>query len=107
MFEVVRGQAVRLRHKVRLAGGAIPTADPATVIIRVTDFAGVTTDYTLALGQVQKDTTTNLYGDYYYDLSTAGVTDAKLGIWHVAGITTGTPASADVNVFRLISETSG
>jgi hypothetical protein len=106
VLEVVRGQAVRLRLKVRLAGGVVPSSDPTTVVIRVTD-PTATVDYTLAAAQVQIDTTTNLHGDYYYDLTTAALADSKLGIWHVAGITTGTPASADVNVFRLISEVTG
>lgn len=107
MITVVRGQAVRCRFKPRLPGGGVPTGDPATVVIRITDGTqptGTTTDYTLAAAQVLKDTSINPFGDYYYDLSTAAATDAMLGFWIVAGISTGTPATAEKNVFLLVSE---
>lgn len=104
--EYVRGQVIRLTGQVRLVSGAVPGADPTTVTVRVTDNDNppVSTDYTLGAGQVIKDTTVNPFGDYYYDLVTAGLADAKLGYWIYAWITTGTPATAEKNTFRLVSE---
>lgn len=106
MNKYVRGQQIRLAISVRKVDGTVPTADPATVVIRVTDpdSPPVTTDYTLGAAQVQIDTSVNAHGDYYYDLATAGLADAKLGAWVYAGITTGTPATAEKNVFMLESE---
>lgn len=100
----VRGQAIRLSCQVRLASGAVPSGNPATVVVRVTDPAAATTDYTLGAGQVVLDTSQNAFGDYYYDLATAAATDAQLGWWIYAWITTGTPATAEVNTFKLVSE---
>lgn len=102
--EYVRGQTIRLAIKVRLVDGSVPTGNPATVTIRVTDPEAASTDYTLGAAQVILDTTLNPFGDYYYDLSTAGLADAKCGTWVYAGITTGTPATAEKNTFRLTSE---
>ena len=104
MIEVVRGQSVRCRISARLPGGGVPTADPTTVVIRITDPLAASTDYTLAAAQVVRDTTTNAFGDYYYDLSTSSALDTQLGYWIVAGITTGNPEVAEKNVFRLVSE---
>lgn len=107
MLPVSRGSVVRARVKIRLVDGSVPTADPTTVVVRVTDPSSPTpTDYTLAAAQVVKDTTVNPYGDYYYDISTAGLADSKLGRWVVAGMSTGTPTTSDTKVFLLQNETT-
>jgi hypothetical protein len=104
--EYVRGQKIRLAIKTRLVDGSVPIADPTTVTIRVTDPLGASTDYTLAAGQVVRDTSVNAFGDYYYDLATTSAGDSQLGMWTYAGLTSGTPTTAEKNRFRLLSESA-
>jgi hypothetical protein len=96
--EYVRGQQVRLTGQPLDINGT--PADPSTVAVTVTDPVGTSTIYTYAGAQVVKDSA----GNYHYDLTTAGVTDAQLGYWIYAWVTTGTPAAAEKNTFRLLNE---
>jgi hypothetical protein len=101
----VRGTTIRLHTDppfTNLAG--VPT-DPGTVTVRVTSMSdAVTTDYTLAGGQVVKDTSQWPNGDYYYDLATAGLANGKLGQWVYTWIGTTTAAGSDKNTFYLVSD---
>lgn len=73
---------------------------------RVTTLTG-TSDYTLAGGQVQKDTSVYANGDFYYDLATTSMTDAQIGRVVYAWIGTGAVPAAEVNVFILVNEKTG
>jgi hypothetical protein len=100
-----RGTTIRLHTNPPFKNFAGVPTDPGTVTVRVTSVAdAVTTDYTLAAAQVVKDTSEWLNGDFYYDLVTAGLSNAKLGQWVYAWIGTGAAAAADKNTFLLVSE---
>lgn len=98
---VIRGNGVRFPLRdVRDINGDPITADPTTVVLRLTDHLGGSTDYTLAALQVVKESV----GNYYYDWLTKGIADNQLGFWVGTFLTTGTPELANKRVIRLVSE---
>jgi hypothetical protein len=86
------GDLVRIKATFRDPEANDAYIDPATVTLKVKDPAAVTTTYTLAGGQVIKDST----GHYHYDLSVA-----TAGLWSYRWETTGTYQAAQEATFTV------